>query len=66
MSRSTIDLEEAVREILERRAAVANTLALLIGISGVDGCGKGYLATQTQIKQSPRELSTLMASTSRK
>jgi uridine kinase len=50
MHRHTISLDEVVREILERRAAVPNTRALLVGVSGVDGCGKGYLATQLEAR----------------
>jgi len=41
-------IEEVVRKILERRANVPNTRSLLVGLSGIDGCGKGYLAAQLQ------------------
>lgn len=50
MQRHTIRLDEVVRKILDRRAAVPNTRALLVGISGVDSCGKGYLATQLEAR----------------
>ena len=41
-------IEEVVRKILERRANISETRSLLVGVSGIDGCGKGYLATQLQ------------------
>jgi uridine kinase len=41
-------IEEVVRKILERRAKIPDTRSLLVGLSGIDGCGKGYLATQLQ------------------
>jgi uridine kinase len=41
-------IEEIVWKILERRATVPNTRSLLVGVSGIDGSGKGYLATQLQ------------------
>jgi uridine kinase len=41
-------IEEVVRKIIERRAKIPDTRSLLVGVSGIDGCGKGYLATQLQ------------------
>ena len=41
-------IDEVVRKILERRANVPDTRSLLVGVSGIDGCGKGYLAAQLQ------------------
>ena len=41
-------IEEVVRKILERRANTPDTRSLLVGVSGIDGCGKGYLAMQLQ------------------
>ena len=41
-------IDEIVRKILERRANIPDTRSLLVGLSGIDGCGKGYLATQLQ------------------
>ena len=40
--------EEVVRKILELRANIPDTRSLLVGVSGIDGCGKGYLSTQLQ------------------
>jgi len=41
-------INEVVRKILEWRTKIPNTRSLLVGISGIDGCGKGYLASQLQ------------------
>lgn len=39
-------IDEVIRKIRERRASVPDTRSLLVGVSGIDGCGKGYLARQ--------------------
>src|ERR1041384_2507771 len=41
-------INDVVRKILERRASVPDTRSLLVGVRGIDGCGKGYLAAQLQ------------------
>jgi len=41
-------LDEVVRKILERRTDAPAAHSLLVGVSGIDGCGKGYLAAQLQ------------------
>ena len=41
-------IDEVVQKILERRANIPDTRSLLVGVSGIDGCGKGYLAAQLQ------------------
>ena len=43
-----IGIDEITRTILERRASVPDTRSLLVGISGIDGSGKGYLAAQLE------------------
>ncbi|HEU4870758.1 MAG TPA: hypothetical protein VFT08_07915 [Pyrinomonadaceae bacterium] len=43
-----IGIDEIVRQILERRTTVPGTRSLLVGISGIDGSGKGYLAEQLE------------------
>ena len=43
-----IGIGEIVSQILERRASVPDTRSLLVGISGIDGSGKGYLAKQLE------------------
>jgi uridine kinase len=43
-----IGINEIVGKIMERRATVAGARSLLVGISGIDGCGKGYLASQLE------------------
>ena len=42
------NIDEVVRKILERRSNTPDTRSLLVGVSGIDGCGKGYLAAQLQ------------------
>lgn len=41
-------IDEVTRKILERRSAVPDSRSLLVGVSGIDGCGKGYLAAQLE------------------
>jgi uridine kinase len=41
-------IDEVTRKILEKRFAVPDSRCLLVGVSGIDGCGKGYLAAQLQ------------------
>jgi uridine kinase len=41
-----ISIDQVIRQILERRVNIPNHRSLLVGISGIDGCGKGYLARQ--------------------
>lgn len=41
-------IDEIIRKIRERRASVPDTRSLLVGVSGIDGCGKGYLARQIE------------------
>lgn len=43
-----IGIDGIVRQILKRRASVPDTRSLLIGISGIDGAGKGCLAEQLE------------------
>jgi len=38
-----VDVSQAVTEILAKRKQVPSQRSLLIGVSGIDGCGKGYL-----------------------
>jgi len=43
-------IDEVTREIVERRVAVPDSRSLLVGISGIDGCGKGYMAAQLEAR----------------
>lgn len=45
-----IGIDQINRAILERRAAIPDTRSLIVGVSGIDGCGKGYLAAQLQAR----------------
>ena len=44
------DIDEITRQILRRRATVPETRCLLVGVSGIDGCGKGYVARQLEAR----------------
>ena len=41
-------IDEVVRKIIERRANIPDARSVVVGVSGIDGCGKGYLAAQLQ------------------
>lgn len=43
-------IDEIVRQIVERRANTCHTRSLLVGVSGIDGCGKGYVAAQLEAR----------------
>jgi len=43
-------IDEIVNRILERRAEVPDSRSFLIGISGIDGSGKGYFAGQIEAR----------------
>lgn len=43
-------LDEVARQILQRRATLPETRCLLVGVSGIDGCGKGYVARQLEAR----------------
>lgn len=44
------NIDEVTQQILRRRQTVAETRCLLVGISGIDGCGKGYVARQLEAR----------------
>ena len=41
-------IDEVVKRIVARRAEAPEKRSLLVGISGIDGCGKGYVAAQIE------------------
>ncbi len=43
-----VGIDEVVNRILDRRAEVPENRSVLVGISGIDGCGKGYIAGQIE------------------
>ena len=43
-------IDELTRQILRRRATVPETRCLLVGVSGIDGSGKGYVARQLEAR----------------
>lgn len=50
MNKYMSGIDEVTRNILQQRAQVPNSRSLLVGISGIDGCGKGYVAAQLQAR----------------
>jgi len=47
-------IDEVVDRILDRRALVPENRSLLVGISGIDGCGKGFIARQIEARLAQR------------
>jgi len=45
-----LGLDELTQQILRRRARVPETRCLLVGVSGIDGCGKGYVSRQLEAR----------------
>jgi len=43
-------IDEVTRKILQSRASISDTRCLVVGISGIDGCGKGYVAAQLEAR----------------
>jgi uridine kinase len=41
-----IDLDDAAAQVARRHTALAGERALLVGLSGIDGCGKGFVAAR--------------------
>lgn len=53
-----MDIDEVVNRILERRAEVPENRSLLVGISGIDGCGKGFIARQIKARFAQRAVAS--------
>jgi uridine kinase len=45
-----VDMDDVVARILRERAAVSEQRSLLVGVSGIDGSGKGYVAKQMEAR----------------
>ncbi len=45
-----VNIDEVVERILRRRAVIPEGRSALVGISGIDGCGKGYVARQIEAR----------------
>jgi uridine kinase len=43
-------IDEVVKRIVARRVETSEKRSLLVGISGIDGCGKGYVAAQLEAR----------------
>ncbi len=44
--KTMVELDTAIARIIEKRAAISPNRALLVGISGIDGSGKGFVTGQ--------------------
>ena len=47
-ARNVKSIDELIQKILERRGSIPEGRSLLVGLSGIDGSGKGYLAGQVE------------------
>ena len=45
-----VDIDEVVARVLRQRALIPEARSLLVGVSGIDGCGKGYIAKQIEAR----------------
>jgi uridine kinase len=45
-SEHRLDIRNATELILDRREQISAARALLVAVSGIDGCGKGYLSAK--------------------
>lgn len=53
-----MDIDEVVNRILELRAEVPENRSLLVGLSGIDGCGKGFIARQIKARFAQRAVAS--------
>ncbi|HEY6121938.1 MAG TPA: hypothetical protein VIV66_18415 [Pyrinomonadaceae bacterium] len=53
-------IDEVVNRIVERRGEVPDNSSLLVGISGIDGSGKGYLAAQIEARLAQRSVTSVV------
>ena len=44
------NIDAVTQQILGRRKTVPDTRCVLVGVSGIDGCGKGYVARQLEAR----------------
>lgn len=45
-----VDINEVVARIAQQRAGIPEARSLLVGVSGIDGSGKGYIAKQIKTR----------------
>src|SRR4029078_12561267 len=57
-SRPMAGIDEVVGRIIERRSRGTENRSLLVGISGIDGCGKGYVAGQIEAHLAQRAVAS--------
>jgi uridine kinase len=49
-SKRMTGLDEVTKQIVRRRTTTPDTRCLLVGVSGIDGCGKGYVSRQLEAR----------------
>lgn len=57
MVNDMVEMDNLVSRILGERALLAKNRSLLVGISGIDGSGKGYVTLQVQARLAQRSVS---------
>lgn len=45
-----VDINEVVARIVQQRSVIAEARSVLVGVSGIDGSGKGYIAKQIEAR----------------
>jgi len=58
-------IDEVVDRVLDRRAVVPEYRSLLVGISGIDGCGKGFMARQIEARLAQRAVTSAVINVDR-
>jgi uridine kinase len=51
-----VNIDDVVTNILSQRANVSEQRSLLVGVSGIDGSGKGYVAKQIDARLGHRSI----------
>ena len=53
-------IDDLITKVLERRAVTSDNRSLLVGVSGIDGSGKGYLAAQMKARLALHAVSSVI------
>jgi uridine kinase len=54
----TVNLDQVISRIVQQRSVVAAGRSLLVGISGIDGCGKGHVTKQIEARLAGNAIAT--------
>jgi len=55
-----VSIDEIIDRIIDRRAKTPGDRSLLVGVSGIDGCGKGYIASQLEAHLAQRGIPSVV------